>query len=207
MRAATVILANGEFPREGSEARRILEAAERVVACDGAADAYFAAFTRYPDVTVGDLDSISRAARENAPRVVHIPEQETNDLAKAARVCQENGWRAPVVLGATGRREDHTIANLFLALELRLEVVTSEGRFIPLEGAREFLIEHGAAVSIFAPDPATKMTSQGLEWPLDGVKFANLYCAALNRATSSKVVLTADRPVLVYFPFTDSKKN
>ena len=31
----TVILANGSFPKKGSEARRILESAGRIVACNG----------------------------------------------------------------------------------------------------------------------------------------------------------------------------
>ena len=42
------------------------------------------------------------------------------------------------------------------------------------------------------------MTSRGLEWPLDGVRFENLYCATLNRATAAVVTLTSDRPVFAY---------
>ena len=50
----TVILANGDFPREGALARNILENAERVIACDGAADAYFRIMHHAPDIVVGD---------------------------------------------------------------------------------------------------------------------------------------------------------
>ena len=42
------------------------------------------------------------------------------------------------------------------------------------------------------------MTSTGLEWHLNGVKFKNLYCATLNRASAARVTLTATKPVLVY---------
>jgi hypothetical protein len=42
------------------------------------------------------------------------------------------------------------------------------------------------------------MTSTGLEWPLAGVKFKNLYCATLNRASAARVTLTTTKPVLVY---------
>ena len=40
MSADAVILADGDFPRAGGEARLILERARRVAACDGAALAY-----------------------------------------------------------------------------------------------------------------------------------------------------------------------
>ena len=33
---------------------------------------------------------------------------------------------------------------------------------------------------------------------MDGVKFANLYCATLNRASAVRVEMTSDRPALVY---------
>lgn len=193
----TVILANGSFPANGTIARKILDSAQRIVACDGAADAMLAISSRTPDVIVGDFDSLSDKARECGAELVHVEEQETNDLAKAVRLCRARGWREPVILGATGKREDHALANLFLALDARLELVTDTSRFIPLLGERDFEVKPGSAVSIFAPDPATHMTSSGLEWPLDGVEFKNLYCAALNRATAGHVTVSASHPVLV----------
>ena len=75
----TVIVADGDFPRPGGEARRLLERARRVVACDGAALAYRRRFRRWPDYTVGDFDSC-RAAPPNA---VRVESQDDNDLAKA----------------------------------------------------------------------------------------------------------------------------
>jgi len=189
-----VILAAGDFPRAGGVARGILDAARRVVCCDGAADSFRRRTGREPDAVVGDCDSL----RGRFANVVRVPEQETNDLEKAAAYCASRGWRAPVVLGATGRREDHSIGNVFRALGLGLAVVTDRGRFVPVEGRATLRAWKGAAVSVFAPDPATRMTSRGLAWPLDGVRFANLHCATLNRATSSRVVLTSTRRVSVF---------
>jgi len=192
-----VILAAGSYPRKGGEARRLLDGAGVVVCCDGAADAFRRAAGRDPDVVVGDCDSV----RGRFANVVRVAEQETNDLEKAARYCRSRGWCSPVVLGATGRREDHTIGNVFRALALGLEVVTDFGRFVPVSGRVALDVGAGAAVSVFAPDPATKMTSSGLEWPLSGVRFENLYCATLNRATADRVVVASDRPACVYVAF------
>ena len=113
--------------------------------------------------------------------------------------CAKQGWRKPVIVGATGKREDHAIGNVFRALDYGCEIVTETGRFVPVCGKATFKVAKGAAVSIFAPDPKTRMTSKGLEWPLDEVKFKNLYCATLNRTTATRVSLTATHPVYVYF--------
>lgn len=190
----TVILAAGDFPRKGGAARLTLDSARRVVCCDGAADAYRRRTGHEPDAVVGDCDSL----RGRFANVVRVAEQDTNDLAKAAAYCAERGWLDPVVLGATGRREDHSIGNVFRALDLNLAVVTDHGRFVPVEGSATLRVQKGAAVSIFAPDPATRMTSKGLFWPLDGVRFENLYSATLNRASASTIRLASNRRVFVF---------
>ena len=142
------------------------------------------------------------APRPQSPRrlvaVVRIEGQDDNDLAKAVAYCRRKRWKNPVILGACGKREDHAIGNVFRALEFGLEIVTGSGRFVPVCGRKTFRVRPGTAVSVFAPDSTTRMTSRGLEWPLDGVRFQNLYCATLNRATSSRVALTANRPVSVF---------
>ncbi|MCQ2389763.1 MAG: thiamine diphosphokinase [Kiritimatiellae bacterium] len=189
-----VILAAGDFPRPGGVARRLLETAAHVVCCDGAADAFRRRLGRVPDAVVGDCDSL----KGRFPCVVRVADQDTNDLEKAVRYCRSRGWRSPVVVGAVGKREDHTVGNVFRALDLDVEIVTDFGRFTPFCGRKSFRTSKGQAVSVFAPDPATRMTSKGLEWPLDGVRFANLHCATLNRATGARVTIESDRPALVF---------
>ena len=199
----TVILAAGDFPRKGGAAWKLLAGATRVVACDSAADAYRRHFRKWPDVIIGDLDSVRslkafRRSGTDRPTVVKVDDQSTNDLEKAINSCAKRGWKNPVIVGATGKREDHTLGNVFRALDYGCEIVTDHGRFIPVCGKASLKVTKGAAVSIFAPDPKTRMTSKGLEWPLDTVRFRNLYCATLNRATASRAVLTATRPVSVF---------
>ena len=200
MRKTTVILAAGDFPRKGGAAWKLLATAKRVVACDSAADAYRRRFRKWPDVIIGDLDSLSRLPSHvsRPSSLVRVPDQDTNDLEKAMSYCAQQGWRNPVIVGATGKREDHAIGNVFRALDYGCEIVTDHGRFIPVRGKAAFKVKKGAAVSIFSPDPKTRMTSKGLEWPLDEVKFRNLYCATLNRTTATRIALTATRPVTVF---------
>ena len=200
MENRTVILVAGDFPRKDGAAWRLLAGATRVVACDSAADAYRRRFHKWPDVIVGDFDSLPRLPSRVScpPTLVKVLDQDTNDLEKAISYCAKRGRRNPVIVGATGKREDHALGNVFRALDYGCEIVTDFGRFIPVCGKALFKVKKGAAVSIFAPDPKTRMTSKGLEWPLDDVKFKNLHCATLNRATGTRVVLTSTKPVSVY---------
>ena len=201
----TVILAAGDFPKKGGAAWKLLAAATRVVACDSAADAYRRAFRKWPNVIIGDLDSVR--ARTVPCRVIYDADQNTNDLEKAMAYCAKQGWRKPVIVGATGKREDHAIGNVFRALDYGCEIVTDTGSFVHVRGKATFKVSKGAAVSIFAPDPKTRMTSKGLEWPLDGVRFRNLYCATLNRTTAARIRLTATRPVSVFFVSPDRSRQ
>ena len=201
MENRAVILANGDFPKVGGAAWKLLAAARRVVCCDGAANAYRRKFRKEPAVIVGDFDSISLDLPTSRPLdtdIVRFTDQDTNDLEKAIVCCAMRGWKNPVIVGAMGKREDHALGNVFRALDYGCEIVTDTGRFVPVCGRASFKVRAGAAVSVFAPDPKTRMTSRGLEWPLDGVRFRNLYCATLNRSTGARVELTATRPVYVY---------
>lgn len=191
-----VVLANGEFPKKGGAAWNLLADARRVVACDGAADAFVRRFGKSPSAVVGDMDSVKWFPEGS--EVVRVSDQESNDLEKAVRWCRARGWRRLVVVGASGRREDHLIGNAFRALDLGVEMVTEFGRFVPVNGKASLRVAKGSAVSVFAPDRSTRMTSKGLAWPLDGVAFDSLYRATLNRASAARVSLTSTSPVLVF---------
>lgn len=207
----TVILANGVFPRKGGEAWRLLEGAQRVVACDGAANAYARRFRRVPDFIVGDLDSLkpnsslltphSSLLTPHASRLVPVPDQSTNDLSKAIAFCRARGWKDLVIVGAMGRREDHALGNVFRAMEAGVEIVTDFGRFVPATERLRLRVGKGTPVSVFATEKDTRMRSRGLVWPLDEVRFENLYCATLNRASSSVIEICSSRSFFIYIAF------
>ena len=172
----------------------MLDSAARVVCCDGAADAYRRRTRREPDAVVGDCDSL----RGRFAIVARVPEQETNDLEKAVRHCRAKGWKNIVVVGATGGREDHSIGNVFRALDLGVEVVTERGFFRPVEGGALFKVRKGCAISVFAPHHGTKLESTGLQWPLDSLARPDMHNATLNRATASRVAIRSSKPVMVF---------
>lgn len=202
MRAArTVILAAGDFPKRGGEAWNQLAAARFVVACDSAAIGYKRRFGRWPDVVIGDMDSLVGRYDRKPVKIIKDSDQETNDLEKAIVWCRKNAHRDIVIVGASGKREDHTIGNVFRSLHYKVRIITENGVFYPVEGAKRFKSREGAGVSIFAVHPLTEMTSKGLKWPLDGVKFDTLFRATLNRASGKSFSVTASHPVSVFISF------
>ena len=202
------ILANGEPPRHAAP-RAALAAADLLVACDGALAAA-RALGREPDYVVGDGDSTPAADRAAlAGRFVHVAEQETNDLCKAFRFVislpRPDDALSVVLLGATGLREDHALANIFHLLDFTEEVpdttiVTDSGTFVAVRGEQTFPCRPGDAVSVFAPLPGTHTVSRGLAWPLEGVDLAPLWRGTLNRTTSDSFSLHANFPLLLYRP-------
>ncbi len=111
-----VVLAAGDYP-SGVVTSHILQSAAKVVCCDGAAAEYIACGGR-PYAIVGDCDSLPAGLQAEFSDIVHrFPDQQTNDLTKTVNFCISHGLGHIVILGATGKREDHTLANISLMAE------------------------------------------------------------------------------------------
>ena len=196
-----VILCNGKFPRK-EYPLYLLEKAEAVVCCDGAAVKYLRRFGRMPEAVIGDMDSLPNKWREKlGPIVLHVEEQDDNDMTKAMRYVLEHHPEVKDIhiLGATGLREDHTVGNLGLLMEytrlfdlgeIRVEMVSDYSTAFAVADSCELHVGKGRRVSLFSPDNSLTIKSEGLEWPTDGVVFDNWWPATLNRATADVVKLT-----------------
>ena len=87
-----VILANGEYPMHVLPLK-ILEEAQFVICCDGAANEYILR-GHTPDIIIGDGDSLSPENKTRFSDIIHhIADQETNDQTKAGHFLQEKGYR------------------------------------------------------------------------------------------------------------------
>lgn len=194
---STVILADGTYPSlplaEGI-LRRV-----PVVCCDGAA-AGLLAHGIEPVAIVGDGDSLSPDIKGRyASLCCWENEQETNDLSKAFRYCLRRGWRDLLILGATGRREDHTLGNISLLVdygrEARVQMLTDRGLFTPVTGDAEFESSVGQQVSLFNFGCQT-LRGEGLAYPLS--PFTKWWQGTLNESRGATFRVYADGDYLVY---------
>ena len=197
-----VIVAGGEFPT-APQPLEILQSAPFVVCCDGAADRYIAT-GRVPDAIVGDGDSISAENREKFAHLLHIiSEQESNDQTKAVRYLLEHGMRRIAIVGATGRREDHTIGNISLLIEYAragcdVRSFTDHGVFIPCNGTTTHKCRKGQQVSIFSIT-AKEMSAQGLLYPI--YDFNNWWQGTLNECTGEEFTINATGEYLLFINY------
>ncbi len=167
------VLANGAPPPKAC-LRALCESSRHVVALDGATERLIA-MGIWPDVIVGDLDSISastlkRATRRNV-RIVRVTEQETSDLEKGLRFCQRRGWKRIVVSGFMGPRLDHSINALgvftkFPKLILTLMTSQSIGRVVQGRRVLTCSMQPGLQMSIMPLPEARGVTLAGVKWPL-----------------------------------------
>ena len=211
--ATAVIVGNGQFPKK-EYPLYLLESADYVVCCDGALDTYLRHFRgrnlRRPDAVVGDMDSLSKKTAERFRDIaVKIDEQETNDQSKAFHYILEHFPDVDTIhiLGATGKREDHTIGNLSLLMEYAREMRRQDcGRTVSVDIVSDWStafaitdsctldVGEGRSVSIICPDNSLNIKSEGLIWPTGNVVFDNLWQATLNRASADRISLTFSHP-------------
>jgi thiamine pyrophosphokinase len=202
----TVIVADGSFPQH-EVPLNYLKNAKRIVCCDGSTENLLL-YGMLPDAIVGDLDSLSDELVTRFADRIHLDEsQDTNDLTKAVTWCSENGYKDIVIVGATGKREDHTLGNVSLLADYIKEVnaimVSDTGIFRPLLKSTAISSFTGQQVSIFSIDPGTEVTSHGLRYPLTRSKITNWWFATLNEALGDSFSLefSAGR-LIVYLKFS-----
>jgi thiamine pyrophosphokinase len=203
----TAILANGKFPDHPVPLGYLLNA-KRVICCDGAADSLID-FGLEPFAIVGDCDSVNKKIADKFhDRLFRDNDQETNDLTKAVKWCSAKGFKNTVILGATGKREDHTLGNISLLVEyaclMTVKMVTDAGILLPVLDSFEIESRKGQQVSVFSIDPNTEITSSGLKYILDKKKLTNWWNATLNEADGNSIRLEfAGGPLIVFMKFID----
>lgn len=197
-----VILANGDYPTHHEPLGKLMQA-EFVVCCDGGADQYIAnGFT--PNVIVGDGDSLSEENRiKYAERIYYIPDQETNDQTKAVKYLLDRGYRSISIVGATGKREDHTIGNISLLIEYmrmgaKVKSYTDYGVFIPCSGTQIFKSQKGQQISIFN-FTAKNLSSNGLEYPI--YTFTSWWQGTLNNSLGEEFTISSDGEYIVFLNY------
>lgn len=201
-----LVIANGNMP-EHSKAIALLKMARLVVCCDGAANAYLDS-GKVPDCIIGDGDSLNSVYRSQYADILKLyPDQETNDLTKAVHYLYKQGYRKIAILGATGKREDHTIGNISLLADyyrqgIDARIYTDYGVFIPASGNRTFLCNPGCQVSVFGF--ATQgLTSDGLRYPIRD--FDSWWQGTLNESESSSFEIhCAQGLYLIFITYPDS---
>jgi thiamine pyrophosphokinase len=198
--ASTVIIANGRFPAHPVPLSCI-EKAEYIVCSDGAVNDFIARGGK-PDAIVGDCDSISEENKVRFADILHPnPDQYTNDLTKSVQFCVENGKKDIVIVGGTGKREDHTLGNISLLADYILianvVMVTNWGIFTPIYSDTLFKSFKGQQVSLFSIDGG-EITTHNLKYPLHKSILTNWWQGTLNESLGVSFGIETSGKVIVF---------
>ncbi len=173
-----LILAHGEPPLPALAQRLALQH-DLLLAADGAAHTA-ARLGLMPDVICGDFDSVRlEQARAEFPRAefVATPDQDRADLEKAIVLACERGATAITLLGASGGRTDHALANyaLLLRYHTELEIILVDAYGVTravsgtdaAQGTVEFEAMPGDTISLISFDGRARVGISGVVWELN----------------------------------------
>jgi len=169
----------------------------RLVGADGGADQIVAAGLK-PELIVGDFDSLKAPhSWLGKVRLMQIAEQETTDFEKA---LYSTSAPVTVAMGMTGRRFDHTLAALDAvtryAHDRKIVMVDEEDVAVALTENFRFAVDPGDRVSIHPLAPISFTRSDGLRYPLDGIKLApGVRTGTSNEATTGPFTITPKKSV------------
>lgn len=189
-----------------------------VVAADGGALLAEAWGVR-PDVVVGDMDSIPAtlfAGYEAAGVTVerHPRDKEETDARLALDLALRRGATEIVFLGATGRRFDHTVANVQLLRRAAeagalARAVEEDARLVAVTPDRPFEapLAKGAIVSVLAlTDRAEGVRLEGLVYPLVDATLAATVPLGVSNAAQGGPARVACRTGVLLVVLPESSK-
>jgi len=150
------------------------------------------------------MDSISTENKKKyRDIIIQIADQETNDQTKAIELAVKKGFKEVVILGATGKREDHTIGNISLlcdyARKIKVCSVGNNGIFTPVLQSTKFNSNKGQQISIFSLKPETEITSENLKYPLKGLTLKSWWMGTLNESLGENFTLSFKEGELIVF--------
>jgi thiamine pyrophosphokinase len=185
----------------------LLKQANCIVCCDGAIDT-LEQNNIVPDYIIGDCDSLLLMQKQKYAEILkHIPDQNSNDLTKAVNFAiNELHLDDIIILGATGLREDHCLANLSLLVEYAQKIknivlLSDYGFFRVYTGKSVINTVLGQQISIFSIYNSTKVTTCGLKWDLNDLVLDSWHKGTLNQAMGTEFSIDTTQSVLVYQTF------
>jgi thiamine pyrophosphokinase len=199
-----LVICNGEMP-----SRKILSEVLKenpfIVCADGGANKA-RLFGIVPHCIIGDLDSISDETRRafHGVRTIHNSDQYSTDLEKALDFVLKEKIRKAVIIGATGRRPDHTMSNFSILkkyhtkLDLMLKDSYCDIRLISRKIS--FEAKRGQIISLSPLGKCSGITTRGLKFPLHNEALElGVREGESNAAVSSPVEISVKKGSLLLF--------
>lgn len=162
-----------------------------------------------PDYIVGDFDTVDQSLLEfyDSDRILrHPPEKDQTDTELAIETAMEYRCTEIVLLGATGSRLDHSLANIFLLerlLEQGIHAVIQDASNRLYVKRNSFCIDREQAFgNYFSLLPLTEkvehVTLTGFKYPVQDMTFYRKYTLGVsNEITGEKAAVEFSEGIFV----------
>ena len=154
-----------------------------------------------PNLILGDLDSALINDLDSQIEVVELSDQNKTDLEKSLDYCKENSIKKVVILGSSGLREDHSMANILIASTysdiLHIELITSFYRIIFVR-ENTIINAPNAPVSIISLSSDNKITTSGLKYDLNNEKLKSFSNGISNEVNGDNFTAEAESTIVVF---------
>lgn len=201
-----VIITNGLYPKN-KIIHDIISKSKFKIVCDGATNKIIK-HNIIPNWIIGDLDSINKKYKNKFKnKLIYILDQNSNDLSKAFNFIKNNpelNHYNIIIVGATGLREDHSIANIGLLANYQKNynqniIILSDYGIIRAITTNTTKLNTliGQQISFFAINPNTYITAKELQWQLDNYQLINWHSGTLNQATSLEIEIKCTNTVII----------
>lgn len=201
-----VILSAG--PVEDSERLRpLLKTDDWFIAADGGGR-LAAALGVKPAVLVADFDSSAPPDTGGDTEIVRLPtEKDWTDTQAAAMLALDRGYRDFLLLGCTGGRLDHTLANIAVLLYLLRRgadaLMADERNFLRLYGPGRYRVERraGYKLSLFPYGGEVEgITVKNVRYPLEKARLTpDNSLGVSNEFLENPAEISFDKGVLMVF--------
>lgn len=171
-----LLIANGEAC-SSDLLDNLLEWSPYVVVLDGAMPGVLQRGIKV-DVLLGDFDrnelDLEEVKKQQYPiEIIHTPDQEKTDLEKGIEFLIQKGFPAVNIVWATGRRMDHTLANVFNLVkyknDIKLVMLDDYSKIFPLNPLPSFFekwYRAGTAISLLPLGECEGIGTTNLRYPL-----------------------------------------
>lgn len=174
-----IIISNGSFNIKTLE--KIRNLSDVIICADGGANHLYKSDV-LPDMIVGDLDSLDLDAlsyyKESDVLFHRFPsKKDYTDTELAVNFALDAGASEMVLLGSTGTRLDHTLANIMLLQKLikkniKASIVDEHNEIYVVDSTIEVEKEKGTFVSLIPLFKECKgVTMTGFKYPTDDLNF------------------------------------
>jgi thiamine pyrophosphokinase len=204
MRKHALIIANGEPPQK-KRLPELLRRSPFVICADGGANTAVK-LNITPDAIVGDFDSIHAEALVKFRRVPVYEDRndETTDLEKAILWAIQSGYDHIAIIGAFGKRVDHTVGNLGVLRKFYpdavITLIDDSGELSYVGRELSYDAEEGDIVSLIPLNKCEGITTSGLKYALNGESLElGVREGTSNVVTSSPVKIRVKKGHLLLF--------